>query len=86
MGPPYVPGGKASGAVGKVTTPSCLGGTLRAVTQEGPVALGVGSEVKGFLQGPPLVLLFLVDVPLDVLVQQLDGRVERVIGAAPVSL
>ena len=54
--------------------------------QKRPVALGIGSTVREFLQRSPLVLHFLADVPLDVLVQQLDGRVERVVNAALVSV
>ena len=52
----------------------------------GTSTLGIGSTVGGFQQGPPLVLCFLADVLLDVPVQQLDGRVERVTSAALVSL
>ena len=56
------------------------------LVQEGPVALGAGSAVRGFQQGPPLVLRFQADVLLNVPVQQLDCRVERVVSAVLVSL
>ena len=54
--------------------------------QKGPVALGISGAVRGFQQGPPLVLRFHKDVPLNVPVQQLDGMVDRVISAVLVSL
>ena len=47
---------------------------------------GIGSSVGGFQKGPPLVLCILTDKQLDVPVQQLDGRVERVFSAALISL
>ena len=56
------------------------------LAQWGPVAFGIGSVVRGFQQGPQLFLRILVDEPLDVPVQQLDGRVERVVSAVLISL
>ena len=41
-------------------------------SQKRPVVLGIGSTVGGFQQGSPLVLRFLVEVPLDIPVQQFD--------------
>ena len=49
--------------------------------QWGPVAFGIATAVVGFQKGP-MVLCILVDELLDVPVQQLDGRVERVFSAA----
>ena len=54
--------------------------------QEGPVAPGVCGAVRGLQKGLPLVLAFLANEPLDVPVQQLDGRVEGVVSAALISL
>ena len=51
-----------------------------------PVALGIGGAVGGLQEGPLLVLRFLANKPLDVPVQQIDVRVEEVIGAALISL
>ena len=45
-----------------------------------------GSVVGGFQKGSPLVLRILADEQLDVLVLQLDGRVEWVFSAALISL
>ena len=45
-----------------------------------------GDAVGGLQEGDPLVLRFLANEPLDVPVHQLDSRVEKVIGAALISL
>ena len=68
----------------------CLGGGTRTLTaqfaQEGPVALMVGGAVGGLKKGPPLGLRFLANEPLNVRVQQINGRVEGIFSAALISL
>ena len=50
------------------------------------VSIRTGGAVEVLQEVPPLVLRFLASVPLNVPVQELDGRVEGVVGAALISL